>query len=88
MVAYRPLISGPAAERVERLRFLRPDEIQISHADAERLGLYEGQQVIATHPGGRTRGPLHVSRTQQPGAVRVPWPGASVTGSVAIEAAS
>jgi hypothetical protein len=29
-----------------------------------------------------------VSRTQQTGAVRVPWPGASVSGSATVEAAS
>jgi NADH-quinone oxidoreductase subunit G len=88
LVAYRPLISGPAAERVERLRFLRPGEIVLAHADAERLGLREGQEVIVTHEGGRTTGTVHVSRTQQTGAVRVPWPGASASGSAAVEAAS
>jgi formate dehydrogenase major subunit len=88
IVAYRPLISGPAADRVERLGFLRPGEVTLAHADAERLGLREGQQVTVTHEGGRTTGTVHVSRTQQTGAVRVPWPGAPVTGSAAVEAAS
>jgi NADH-quinone oxidoreductase subunit G len=88
VVAYRPLVSGPAVERAERLRFLQPDQIVLAHADAERLGLAEGQQVVAVHAGGRTSGPLHLSRTQQTGAVRLPWLGAPVAGSATVEAAS
>ena len=53
-----------------------PAEIVLAIADAERLGLSEGQQVVAVHAGGRTSGPLHISRTQQTGAVRIPWAGA------------
>jgi anaerobic selenocysteine-containing dehydrogenase len=88
VVAYRPLVSGPAVARAERLRFLQPDEIVLAHADAERLGLEEGQPVVVVHPGGRSSGPLQVSRTQQTGVVRFPWLGAPVTGSATIEAAS
>ncbi len=88
VVAYRPLVSGPAVERAERLRFLTPAEIVLAIADAERLGLSEGQQVVAVHAGGRTSGPLHISRTQQTGAVRIPWAGAPVTGAATVEAAS
>jgi hypothetical protein len=87
IVAYRPLISGPAVERAERLHFLAAAEIVLAHADAERLGLSEGQQVVAVHAGGRSSGPLQVSRTQQTGAVRVPWLGAPVAGNVTVEAA-
>jgi anaerobic selenocysteine-containing dehydrogenase len=88
VVAYRPLVSGPAVERAERLRFLRPDEIVLAHADAERLELSEGQLVVVVHAGGRTSGPLQISRTQQTGVVRFPWLGAPVTGSATVEAAS
>jgi anaerobic selenocysteine-containing dehydrogenase len=88
VIAYRPLVSGPAVERAERLRFLQATEIVVALADAERLGLREGQQVTVTHESGRTSGPLHVSRTQQTGAVRVPWVGAPVSGSATIEAVS
>ncbi|MDX6570682.1 MAG: NADH-quinone oxidoreductase subunit [Gaiellales bacterium] len=87
VVAYRPLISGPAVERAERLHFLQPHEIVLAHADAQRLGLNEGQQVLVVHEGGRTSGPLHISRSQQTGAIRVPWLGAPVTGSATVEAA-
>jgi anaerobic selenocysteine-containing dehydrogenase len=88
IVAYRPLVSGPAAERAERLRFLQADEIVLAHADAERLGLSDGQRVIVTHEGGSARGPLRISRTQQTGAIRVPWTGAAVRGRATVEAAS
>ncbi|HEY1479921.1 MAG TPA: molybdopterin-dependent oxidoreductase [Gaiellales bacterium] len=88
IIAYRPLISGPAVERAERLRFLQPDEIVISHADAIRLGLEQGQRVVVTHPGGRSAGPLGVSRTQANGAIRVPWTGAPVSGAATVEAES
>jgi anaerobic selenocysteine-containing dehydrogenase len=87
VVAYRPLISGPAVERAERLHFLQPHEIVLAHADAQRLGLSEAQQVLVVHEGGRTSGPLHISRSQQTGAIRIPWLGAPVTGSATVEAA-
>jgi NADH-quinone oxidoreductase subunit G len=86
VVAYRPLISGPAAERAERLRFQRPDEIVLAFADAERLGLTAGARVVVTHPAGRTAGPLRISRTQIAGAVRVPWTGPPVDGAAVVEA--
>jgi NADH-quinone oxidoreductase subunit G len=86
IVAYRPLVSGPAVERAERLRFLQPDGIVVAQADAVRLGLAHGARVVVTHPGGRTSGPLHVSRTQVAGAVRVPWTGAPVSGAASVEA--
>jgi NADH-quinone oxidoreductase subunit G len=88
VVAYRPLVSGPAVERAERLGFLQADEIVLAHADAERLGLGDGQQVVVTHEGGRASGPVRISRTQQTGAIRVPWTGTPVTGSATVEAAS
>jgi NADH-quinone oxidoreductase subunit G len=86
IVAYRPLVSGPAVDRAERLRFLQPDEIVLAASDAVRLGLGAGQRVVATHAGGRTAGPLRISRTQVAGAVRVPWTGAPVVGAATVEA--
>jgi predicted molibdopterin-dependent oxidoreductase YjgC len=86
LVAYRPLISGPAAERSERLRFLRPDAILLAPADAARLGLTEGQTVTVSHAAGTVQGPLQVSRTIAEGAVRVPWSGPDVAGTATIEA--
>jgi hypothetical protein len=75
-------------QRAERLHFLEPHEIVLAHADAERLALGEGQQLAVVHAGGRTSGPLQISRTQQTGAVRFPWLGAPVTGTAIVEAAS
>jgi NADH-quinone oxidoreductase subunit G len=86
VVAYRPLMSGPAVDRAERLHFLKPGEIVLASADAIRLGLVEGQQVVVAHAGGRTTGPLRVSRTQVAGAVRVPWTGPPVSGAATVEA--
>ena len=88
VVAYRPLLSGPAVERSERLHFLRPNAVVLAHADAERLALTEGQQVLVEHAGGRTSGPLHISRSQQTGTVRFPWLGVPVSGSATVEAVS
>jgi NADH-quinone oxidoreductase subunit G len=86
IVAYRPLISGPAVARAERLHFLRPDEIVLAHDDAARLSLTEGQPVVVAHAGGRTSGMVRISRTQAPGAIRVPWTGAPVSGAATVEA--
>jgi NADH-quinone oxidoreductase subunit G len=86
IVAYRPLISGPAVDRAERLHFLKPGEIVLAHVDAIRLGLAEGQQVVVAHTGGRTPGPLRISRTQAAGVVRVPWTGPPVSGAATVEA--
>jgi NADH-quinone oxidoreductase subunit G len=86
VVAYRPLVSGPAVDRAERLRFLQPDEIVLAASDAVRLGLVEGQRVVVAHAGGRTAGPLRISRTQVAGAARVPWTGAPVDGPADVEA--
>ena len=58
IVAYRPLFSGPAVDRAERLHFLKPGEIVLAHADAIRLGLAEGQQVVVAPRRRPDAGPL------------------------------
>jgi NADH-quinone oxidoreductase subunit G len=46
LVTYRPLFSGPAVERVPELQFQRPEpEVELSRADADRLGIANGQEV-------------------------------------------
>jgi NADH-quinone oxidoreductase subunit G len=46
LVTYRPLFSGPAVERVPELQFQRPEpEVEVSRADAERLGISNGQTL-------------------------------------------
>jgi NADH-quinone oxidoreductase subunit G len=49
---YRPLISGPAVERVPELHFLRPEPVvEISPADADRRGIASGEPVVVRSNG-------------------------------------
>ena len=73
LLTYRPLFSGPAVERVEKIQFQRPyAELELSHADAEPRGIRSGDGVIAVSPNGTSR-PLtaRVNRRLRPGVVRV-----------------
>jgi NADH-quinone oxidoreductase subunit G len=46
LVTYKPLFSGPAVERVPELQFQRPDPaVELAPADAQRLGVRNGQEV-------------------------------------------
>ena len=52
LVCYKPLFSGPAVERVEELQFQRPQaEVELSRADAERLGIKTGDEVTLSGGG-------------------------------------
>jgi predicted molibdopterin-dependent oxidoreductase YjgC len=52
LVTYRPLFSGPAVERVPELQFQRPEpEVELASADAERLGIRNGQEVTVRSNG-------------------------------------
>jgi NADH-quinone oxidoreductase subunit G len=52
LVAYKPLFSGPAVERVPELQFQRPQAVvEISRADAEARGIANGQQVRVSSNG-------------------------------------
>jgi NADH-quinone oxidoreductase subunit G len=52
LVSYRPLFSGPAVERVPELQFQRPEpEVELSRADAQRLGIRNGQEVTVRSNG-------------------------------------
>ena len=55
-VGRRPLFSGAAVARTERLAFQRSDEIVLARADAQRLGIAEGERVTVRHAGGATTG--------------------------------
>ena len=81
----RPLFSGAAVARSERLSFQRSDEIVLAREDALRLGIAEGAAVTVRHAGGATTGPARLSRTLAPGAVRFAWDGAPVDGACTIE---
>ena len=52
LVAYKPLFSGPAVERVPELQFQRPQPVvEISRADAETRGIANGQRVRVSSNG-------------------------------------
>jgi predicted molibdopterin-dependent oxidoreductase YjgC len=52
LVAYRPLFSGPAVERVTELQFQRPRaEVTLNRADAEREGIRTGDLVTLSQNG-------------------------------------
>jgi NADH-quinone oxidoreductase subunit G len=52
LVAYRPLFSGPAVERVSELQFQRPRaEVTLNRAEAERQGIRTGDPVTISQNG-------------------------------------
>jgi predicted molibdopterin-dependent oxidoreductase YjgC len=73
LLAYRPLFSGPAVERVEKIQFQRPyAELELSHADAEPRGIRTGDGVVAVSPNGTSRAlTARVNRRLRAGVVRV-----------------
>jgi len=87
-IGRRPLFSGAAVVRSERLAFQRSDEIVLARADALRLGIAEGAAVTVRHAGGSTTGPARLSRSLAEGAVRFAWDGAPIDGECSVEVAS
>jgi predicted molibdopterin-dependent oxidoreductase YjgC len=84
-VGRRPLFSGAAVARSERLAFQRSDEIVLARDDALRLGIVAGAAVTVRHAGGTTTGTARLSRTLATGAVRFAWDGAPVDGACTVE---
>jgi NADH-quinone oxidoreductase subunit G len=84
-IGRRPLFSGAAAARTERLAFQRSDEIVIARSDAQRLGITAGALVTVRHAGGTTSGPARLSRTLAPGAVRFAWDAAPIDSACSVE---
>ena len=84
-IGRRPLFSGAAVARAERLAFQRKDEIVLARDDALRLGISQGAAVTVRHAGGTTTGTARLSRTLAPGAVRFAWDGAPVDGACMVE---
>jgi len=73
LVAYRPLFSGPAVERVPELQFQRPRaELELSREDARRLGIATGDEVTVQSNGTSLRLRARVTRTTRKGVVRAP----------------
>jgi len=71
LVAYRPLFSGPAVERVPELQFQRPrPELELSREDARRIGVSTGDDVTVQSNETSIRLRARVSRTVRRGVVR------------------
>jgi anaerobic selenocysteine-containing dehydrogenase len=87
-IGRRPLFSGAAVARSERLAFQRRDEIVLAREDALRLGIAAGDPVAVRHEGGTTTGTARLSRTIAPGVVRFAWDAAPVNGPCSVEGAA
>jgi NADH-quinone oxidoreductase subunit G len=73
LVAYRPLFSGPAVERVAELQFQRPEAVlEIPAEDARKRGIAQGDEVDVTSNGTSARLRARLSRTLPTGTVRAP----------------
>ena len=69
---YRPLLSGPAVERVSELQFLRPPaEVEISPVDAQRRGISSGDQVVVRSNGTSVELRARVNRKLVVGVARL-----------------
>jgi anaerobic selenocysteine-containing dehydrogenase len=72
LLRYTPLFSGPAVERVAELQFQRPNaEVEVARADAQRLGVGNGDPVRVSHNGTSVELRAHVSRRLPEGVVRI-----------------
>jgi NADH dehydrogenase/NADH:ubiquinone oxidoreductase subunit G len=71
LVAYRPLFSGPAVERVPELQFQRPAaELELSPDDARKVGVKTGDNITVQSNGTSIRLRARVSRSVRKGIVR------------------
>ena len=72
LVAYKPLFSGPAVERVTELQFQRPQaELQLSAEDAAKRRIATGDLVTVGSNGNAITLPARVDRRLQAGIARV-----------------
>jgi NADH-quinone oxidoreductase subunit G len=90
LVAYKPLFSGPAVERVPELQFQRPPaEVELAPSDAKSLGIRRGDRVVVSHNGTSLRLRAQLSRDVRPGVARVAEEhAAGLTGRVVVEPAA
>jgi NADH-quinone oxidoreductase subunit G len=69
---YHPLFSGPAVERVPELGFQRPErQVELSAADAQSLGIANGDSVLVRSNGTSVELRAIVNRKLVEGVVRV-----------------
>jgi NADH-quinone oxidoreductase subunit G len=72
LVAYKPLFSGAAVERVTELQFQRPQpELELSPDDAKRRRIATGDLVTVGSNGSAITLPARVNRRLRPGIARV-----------------
>jgi predicted molibdopterin-dependent oxidoreductase YjgC len=72
LVRYRGLFSGPAVERVPQLQFQRAlAEVEISAADARKLGIAGGDPVRVSSNGTSKTLTAHLNRRLLAGVVRI-----------------
>jgi anaerobic selenocysteine-containing dehydrogenase len=75
LVTYRPLLSGPAVERVPELRFQEPDpEVELAPPDAARLGISKGDEVTVRSNGTSVTLRALADDDLSTGAVRIAAP--------------
>jgi len=72
LVAYKPLFSGAAVERVAELQFQRPQpELELSAEDARRRKIATGDLVTVGSSGSAITLPARVNRHLRRGVARV-----------------
>ena len=72
VVAYRPLFSGPAVERVDELAFQRPrPEVALARADARAKGISAGDLVTVTMDGHSVELAARLSSDIRPGVALI-----------------
>ncbi|HEY3551949.1 MAG TPA: molybdopterin-dependent oxidoreductase [Gaiellaceae bacterium] len=83
LVAYKPLFSGAAVERVTELQFQRPQpELELSADDARRRKIATGDLVTVGSNGSAITLPARVNRRLRAGIARVALEHASGLGGV------
>jgi NADH-quinone oxidoreductase subunit G len=80
LIAPPTIMRGPAVERTPHLAHQRAPWVMLNWADAERLGLGDGDVAVVQLPDGEHRGAVRTSRRLHPGAVRINRRGAPVAG--------
>jgi NADH-quinone oxidoreductase subunit G len=72
LVRYRPLFTGPAVERVDALAFQRPPaELELARADADRLGIAQGDPVVVGTNGTSRELRARLNRRLKRGVARI-----------------
>jgi NADH-quinone oxidoreductase subunit G len=72
LVCYKPLFSGPAVERVSELQFQRPQaEVTIARAEAEAIGLANGDLATVSSNGHSVELRVRLSKSLRSGVALI-----------------